>query len=170
MCEIGERLGPAAADARLRPLTREDAPEATAVIRSAFAAQDYKTDPPSSALKETPEKIAAILAAGGGFGFQGDGGLIALVLFDALPDALFVRRLSVLPAFRGMALGAKLVEACADEAAARGLKYLEAHVRLALTGNRSFFAKLGFVEMGQGRHEGYDAVTFVVARKRLAGA
>src|SRR5579862_9115135 len=172
MCEACERFGlvyaTPVAGARLRHLTPADAQEATEVIRSAFAAQDYKTDPPSSALKETPESIGKVIAGGGGFGFQCDGGLVALVLFDVLPDALYVRRLSVLPEFLALGLGAKLVEACETAAAARCLRFLEAHVRLALIGNRTFFAKLGFVETGEGRHEGFDAVTFAIARKAVA--
>ena len=155
---------------RVYSLTAADATEATDVIRAAFAAQDYKTDPPTSALKETPERIGAVIADGGGFGFHCDGGLVALVLLKILPDALHVRRLAVLPEFRGLGLGAKLVVACETAAAARGLKFLEVHVRLALTGNRAFFTRLGFVETGEGRHEGFDAVTFVVARKALGPA
>ena len=70
-----------------------------------------------------------------------------------MPDALYVRRLSVLPEFRGLGLGVKLIEACEAAAATRGLKFLEVHVRVALTGNRAFFAKLGFIETGGHRHD-----------------
>ena len=174
MCEACTRFGlvyaTPAAGARLRHLTPADAIEATDLIRASFAAQDYKTDPPSSALMETPESVAAIIAGSGGYAFQCDGGMVALVLFDVLPDALYLRRLSVLPEFRGLGLGAKLVEACEAAAAERGLGQLEVHIRILLTGNRAFFAKLGFAETGQGRHAGFGGPTFVIGRKALAGA
>ena len=172
MCEICEQLGLAyaapSAGARLRPLTQEDAEEAAAVIRKAFAAQDYKTDPPSSALKETARSVAAHLAVEGGFALQCDGGIVALVLTERRPDCLYVRRLCVLPEFRSTGAGVRLVHACEEEARRLGFPELEAHVRVGLAGNRAFFAKLGFAETGIGRHEGFDEVTFVIVRKKVS--
>jgi GNAT superfamily N-acetyltransferase len=172
MCEICEQLGLAyhapAQGARLRALTPQDAEEAAAVIRKAFAAQDYNTDPPSSALKETTRSVAAHLAVEGGLAMQCDGGIVALVLTERRPDCLYVRRLCVLPEFRATGAGARLVNACEEEARLLGFSELEVHVRVGLAGNRAFFAKLGFVETGIGRHEGFDEVTFVIARKRVA--
>src|SRR5579863_4705444 len=169
MCEICARLGLAyatpAAGARLRRLTATDAKAATEVIHAAFAAQDYKTDPPSSALRETPETVAAHIAKGGGFALQCDGGMVALVLTERHEDALYLKRLCVLPEFRWLGQGVKLVDACEAEARALGLPALEVHVRVSLAGNRAFFARLGFVEVGKGRHEGFNDVTFVIARK-----
>ena len=52
----------------LRSLTLADADKAAEVIRTAFAAQSRPTSPPSSALVETGQSIAAKIAAGGGFG------------------------------------------------------------------------------------------------------
>lgn len=174
MCEICARLGLAyatpAAGARLRRLTQTDAAAASEVIRLSFAAQDYKTDPPSSALHETSVSVAAAIAKGGGFAVQCDGGIVALALTERRPDALYVRRLCVLPEFRWLGLGVRLVEACEAEARALLLPALEAHVRVSLPGNRAFFAKLGFAEVGEGRHEGYPKVTFVIARKPVVAA
>ncbi len=171
MCDICVQLGLAYAapgdGARLRRLTQEDAEEAAAVIRKSFAAQDYKTDPPSSALKETTRSVAAHLAVEGGFALQCDGGIVALVLTEKRPDCLYVRRLCVLPEFRSTGAGVRLVHGCEEEARHLGFEELEVHVRLSLAGNRAFFAKLGFVETGLGRHEGFDEVTFVIARKRV---
>ena len=172
MCEICVRFGlahaAAMAAARLRRLTPEDAEEAAAVIRKAFAAQDYRTDPPSSALKETARSLAAHLAVDGGFALQCDGGIVALVLTERRPDCLYVRRLCVLPEFRSTGAGVRLVHASEEEARRLGFSELEVHIRVSLAGNRAFFAKLGFVETGVGQHEGFDAVTFVIARKKVS--
>jgi hypothetical protein len=62
----------------VRPLTNADAGGTAEVIRTAFAAQNQRTTPPSSALLETGPSIAARIAAGGGFGAFEGGALIAL--------------------------------------------------------------------------------------------
>ena len=57
------------------------------VIRAAFAAQSRPTTPPSSALRETSESIAAKIAAGGGFGAFAQGRLVAVALWQIDGDA-----------------------------------------------------------------------------------
>src|ERR1700759_4142794 len=66
----------------LRRLTTTDADEAAEIIRGAFAAQSRPTNPPSSALRETGEAIAAKIAEGGGFGVFEGGALIAAALWS----------------------------------------------------------------------------------------
>ena len=85
----------------LRPLTAGDADEAAELIRTAFAAQSRPTRPPSSALRETAQAIAAKIAAGGGFGVFEAGALIAVALWGIEGDALHVARVSVAPKRRG---------------------------------------------------------------------
>ena len=80
-----------------RSLGRADADEAARLIRTAFAAQPRPTRPPSSALRETAETVAAKIAAGGGVGAFAGGALVAAALWEANGDALHVARVSVLP-------------------------------------------------------------------------
>jgi hypothetical protein len=68
---------------RVRALSPEDADDAAALIRAAFAAQPAPTDPPPSALRDTADSVRARLVAGGGFGAEarGGGGLVGVVLW-----------------------------------------------------------------------------------------
>ena len=70
---------------------------AAAVIRAAFAAQSRATTPPSSALRETAESVAAKIAAGGGFGAFARGRLVAVALWQDVGDALLIARVCALP-------------------------------------------------------------------------
>jgi hypothetical protein len=76
----------------VRPLSTAYADEAAELIRTAFAAQNRRTTPPSSALLETGSSIAAKIVAGGGFGAFEGGALIAAVLWSLNDDALHVAR------------------------------------------------------------------------------
>ncbi len=83
---------PAPADFAWRTLGAADARDAAEVIRAAFSAQSRATRPPSSALRETADSIAAKIAAGGGAGaFQG-GSLVAVLFWRIDGDALCVGR------------------------------------------------------------------------------
>jgi hypothetical protein len=56
----------------------------------------------------------------------------------------------------------------AEEAARRrGLPAVTVGVRLALTGNRAFFARLGYLPAGEQAHPGYDHPTTVEMRKQV---
>src|ERR1700735_24468 len=85
----------------VRPLSSACADKAAVLIRTAFAAQNRQTTPPSSALLETGPSIAAKIAAGGGFGAFEGGALIAAVLWALHDEALYVARVSVAPKARG---------------------------------------------------------------------
>ena len=88
----------------MRTLGVADAEEAAEVIRAAFSAQSRATQPPSSALRETAESVAAKITAGGGVGAFRRGRLAAVLIWQIDRDALVVGRVSVLPAFRGRGL------------------------------------------------------------------
>jgi predicted N-acetyltransferase YhbS len=150
-----------------RPLADADAEAAAAFIRAAFAAQSAVTDPPSSALKETPEIVARKLAEGGGFAAEEAGVLVALVLFQSDGDALYLGRLAVATWQRGRGLAQSLLALVEDEARRLGFAKTRLRVRLDLDGNRRLFAKGGYEETAQLSHPGYDKPTFAVMEKRL---
>jgi predicted N-acetyltransferase YhbS len=104
----------------LLPLAPGDAPAILPVIHAAFRAQSVATDPPSGALRETAESLAAQIAEGGGAGILAEGRWVAAVLWaeEEGEDALHLGRLAVLPAWRRRGLARALV--AATEAEARG--------------------------------------------------
>ncbi len=150
----------------LRPLARADAPAAAALIRAAFAAQAMMTDPPSSALKETAETVAAAITDGGGACIEVAGELAGLVLWSAA-RGLYFGRLAVLPEYRGNGLARALIESAEAEARRRGLRRVHLSTRLALADNRRLFAACGYRESEWTTHPGYAAPTSVVMEKWL---
>ncbi len=153
----------------LHPLVPEDAPAILPVIHAAFHAQSVPTDPPSGALRETVESIAAQIAAGGGAGIQAEGRWVAAVLWaEEGEDALHLGRLAVLPGWRRRGLARALVAATEDEARRRGRHRVTLGVRLVLEDNRRLFAACGFVETGRTSHAGFSVATSATMEKHLA--
>jgi GNAT superfamily N-acetyltransferase len=151
-----------------RSLGRADADEAARLIRTAFAAQARPTRPPSSALGETAETVAAKIAAGGGVGAFAGGALVAASLWEANGDALHVARVSVLPAWRGRGLAGSLIAACEEEAKRRRIERMTLKTRLELPENERLFERCGFARRDLEAHEGFDSPTTVLMEKRLA--
>jgi GNAT superfamily N-acetyltransferase len=151
-----------------RSLGRADADEAARLIRAAFAAQARPTRPPSSALGETAETVAAKIAAGGGVGAFAGGALVAASLWEANGDALHVARVSVLPAWRGRGLAGSLIAACEEEAKRRRIERMTLKTRLELPENERLFERCGFARRDLEAHEGFDSPTTVLMEKRLA--
>lgn len=154
----------------LRQLTETDADAVAALIRQAFAAQDLRTDPPSSALKETPGALLACLERGGGGAVgERDGRIVGVIVWEEKEGGLYFGRLSVDPAARGQGIAVRLVEAAEAEARRRGLPRLHLLVRMPLLANRRFFAARGFTETGGQSHPGYTEHTTMGMEKRLGG-
>jgi ribosomal protein S18 acetylase RimI-like enzyme len=151
----------------LRPLSTADAGEAAELIRAAFAAQNRRTMPPSSALLETGASIAAKIAAGGGFGVFKGGALVAAVLWSMNDDALHVARVSVAPRARGRGFVRSLIAACETEARRRGARRMTLKTRLELPENEGLFGRCGFARLKIEAHPGFETPTTAVMEKVL---
>ena len=151
----------------LRPLTVADASEAAELIRTAFAAQSHPTRPPSSALRETAEAIAAKIAAGGGFGVFEAGSLIAAALWSLNGDALHVARVSVAPKARGRGITRLLIAACETEAGRQSVRRMTLKTRLELPENERLFGRFGFARLEIEAHLGFEAPTTALMEKVL---
>ncbi len=152
----------------LRALTNADAGEAAEVIRTAFAAQNRRTNPPSSALLESGPSIAAKIMGGGGFGVFEGGTLIAAVLWSLNDDALHVARVSVAPRARGRGMVRSLITACETEARRRGARRMTLKTRLQLPENERLFERCGFARREVEAHPGSETPTTAVMEKVLA--
>jgi GNAT superfamily N-acetyltransferase len=158
----------AAPELVLRPLTSADAGAAAELIRKAFAAQNRRTTPPSSALVETGSSIAVKIAAGGGFGVFEGGALIAAVLWSLDDDALHVARVSVAPGARGRGIVRLLIAACETEARRRGVRGMTLKTRLELPENERLFERCGFARREIEAHPGFETPTTAIMEKVLA--
>jgi proline iminopeptidase len=145
-------------------------PESAEVVhrltQEAFAAH-LSLDPPTGAAGETVESIRDDLAreeaAMGWIGSRP----VACMRMAAEGDHLHVRRLAVGPELQGRGLGRAMMTWAESAARRRGLRAVTVGVRLALTGNRAFFGRLGYEPGAEHAHAGYDHPTSVEMRKRL---
>ena len=162
--------GMAAAGVTVRPM-RGDAAEIAAVaalIRGAFAEYLDRLDPPPSAVNETAESIAALLGREQGLVAEADGVLAGCLFLQRREGGdLYVGRVAVAREHRRSGVGQALMAAAEDEARRRGAARLTLGVRLALDGNRRFFASFGFTEGAPHTHPGYDKPTWVEMVKVL---
>lgn len=130
-----------------------DAHEISALTRRAFDGQQVLT-PPSGALAETTEQIAADFATEGGVLLRDDDGrLLATCRFRRLGLAWVLRRCAVDPSSRRGGLGRRLIEAAEQWAVQEGAVRTHVGVRDALTDNHDFWQRLGFAPLAS--HGGF---------------
>ena len=146
----------------------EDAPILTQLIVAAFEDQRGRIDPPSGAHHETPEKVLAKLAQGGGIlAKRGDEAAGCVLYYPDDTGAMYLGRLAVLPAYRQHGLGQILVEAVEAKARAAGYNSVTLSVRVALPKNRAYFERMGYAFTSADYHPGYTEPTFVHMAKPL---
>ena len=162
-----DREGRGLAALRLRRAGHADAAALAALVRLAFSAQSVATNPPSSALRETPATITHELDLGGGALVESDGVLVGAVLWHEEQGSLYVGRLAVDPAHRRRGIARLLMDEAEREARARGLTRMHLGVRLPLEDNRRFFAACGFEDAELLSHEGFSEPTWVRMERRL---
>ncbi|HET8996330.1 MAG TPA: GNAT family N-acetyltransferase [Acetobacteraceae bacterium] len=151
----------------LRPIRPADAEPVAALIRQAFAALPVAPDPPMSALRITAEDVTAHLASGGGALAAFQATPVASALWSAQDGGLYLGRLAVVPAWRGLGIARALIAAAEAAASELGLPRIHLSTRLVLTGNRRLFAACGFAETTQTAHPGYAEPTSVAMEKWL---
>jgi ribosomal protein S18 acetylase RimI-like enzyme len=110
--------------------------------------------PPSGVLKETAADLAKrqrdgfVLVAMDGDDFVGS-------LFCAVKDgSLYLTRMATRPDLRGSGVGRAMLRAAEDEARRMSLPKLSLRVRKTLPGNLDYFARFGFVVVGEGQEDG----------------
>ncbi len=128
----------------------EAAADVLAVVSGAFGARP-PLDPPSTALDETVESTAAVLASAGGVLVRRDPGapVGALLLDTSRPGLLGLRRVSVDPAHQGHGVASAMVGLAEDIAEERGLDGVWLTARAELPDNVEFWLRRGYYETGR---------------------
>ncbi len=144
-----------------------DAAAVAALIRAAFAAQSVKTDPLPSALRVTEGDVAAHRQTGAGVVAEVEAGLVGAALWVERDGGLYLSRLAVAPAWRGLGIAKALVAAAESAARSMGLPRVHLSSRLVLLDNRRLFAACGFIETTRETHPGDAEPTFVNMEKQL---
>src|SRR4030095_3655101 len=91
------------------------------LILDAFAYMHGRIDPPSSALRLTPESMAADMSQGALLLAEARVAVAGCLCARSKGDALYIGKLAVRPGWQGRGIGRALVEAAGAEARARGL-------------------------------------------------
>lgn len=168
MAKTGQGGGGAAVT--VRPM-RGDAAEIAAVvalIRDAFADYVDRLDPPPSAVNETVESIAALLGREHGLVAEANGAAVGCLFLQRRDSSdIYIGRVAVARGHHRGGVGRALMTSAEAEARRLGGTRLTLGVRLALDGNRRFFASLGFVEGALHAHPGYDRPTWVEMTKAI---
>ena len=134
------------------------------LILDAFAYMGPRIDPPSSALRLSPESVQAQAESGVLLLAHRAGDLVGCVFAHQKNDALYISKLAVSPTLQRSGIGRQLVEAARGEARLRGIGTLELETRIELTENHGAFARMGFVKTAETSHEGFDRTTSIVMR------
>jgi tRNA threonylcarbamoyladenosine biosynthesis protein TsaE len=154
----------AAATPEVRLAGPADAATVHALTQAAFAG--YATlDPPSGALRETVDVVAAELAEHPGVVVAVAGEPVACARMDVRDGVLWLRRIAVAPQQQGRGYCRALVEWCERWAAAEGHDVLHLGVRDQVPANRSLYEHLGYTLVAT--HPIHDVSTWSELAKPL---
>jgi predicted N-acetyltransferase YhbS len=154
-------------DIDLRTATASDADRIVRLLHEAFEEFRGRLDPPSGAHAETVASIQAKLAtATATLAFVGDRAA-GCVFMEVQDGRLYFSRLAVLPAFRRHGIGRRLIAHVEDRARQLALARVRLNVRLALVGQRAYYARLGYQDVDLGTHPGHVVPTFVTMEKAV---
>ncbi len=110
--------------------------------------------PPSGALNETIDDIAARFSAGPILLAQCDGELAGSLFCALKGDGLYLTRMAVKPILQKQGIGRALLSAAEAEARRLGARKLTLRVRVNLPENRAYFERAGFTVKGEGQDPG----------------
>lgn len=152
---------------RLDPDRFDDWQALLALILDAFAYMETRIDPPSSALKLTPESLKEKAGVETAFLAFENGRLLGCVFCKPEVETLYIGKFAIAPAAQGKGIGRALLQEA--EALAKDLKLpaLRLETRIELTANHATFGRWGFVKTAENAHAGYDRPTSIEMRKTL---
>ena len=150
---------------RSRNYLPADIPQILDVIKTAFAEQRGKVEPPSSAESKTVEVVEAELRTAESLVIEHNSKIIACVFYQPKGDSVYIDRLAVLPAFRRHGIGKFLMESVEKRAVAMGFEHLSLSVRIELKHQQEYYSKMGYKIAAYEAHEGFERPTYVVMRK-----
>ena len=119
-----------------------------AIVRAAFADR-APLDPPSTALDETVESVAAVLAQDGGLLATLDGTPVGTLLLGRELDTLLMRRVSVRPEAQQQGVARALLRTALDVGRARGLRRVQLSARTELPETVALWTRAGFGEVAR---------------------
>lgn len=148
---------------RMQP--EDDPLPVLALIRAAFTDMEGRIDPPSSLHRLGPDDIRA-QARDAEIWLIGAAPLACMFLTPK-PDALYIGKLATAEAQRGQGLARRLMDQAAIRARTLRLPALELQTRVELTENHAAFRAMGFLQVAETRHPGFERTTSLTFRRPL---
>lgn len=138
------------------------------LLRAAFAYQEHRVSPRSSAYSLSVESLAKKAADEHLFLASLGGELAGCVFATDRGHLLYVSKLAVWPHLQRLGIGRSLMSAAESFARESRHLILELESRIELTENHRTFESLGFSKISEHAHEGYDRPTFIRMQRRLS--
>lgn len=133
------------------------------LIQREFEYMDGVVDPPSSAHRLTVDELASGPGEVWGVGTP----LRACVVMTPRTDVLYIGKLAVASTERNRGLARLLVDQADIRARELGVSWVELQTRIELEANHRAFTAMGFIEIEQTAHPGYDRPTSITYRRAV---
>lgn len=131
------------------------------LILESFAYMDGRIDPPSSAYDLTIGSLREKACAEHLFLANMSTDLVGCAFFARRPDCLYLSKLAVSPRRQGRGIGRAVVTAGAALGRQLGLREMRLQSRIELVENHRAFTSMGFTQVGESAHPGFDRATSV---------
>ena len=147
-------------------MTGDDDPaDVLALIRAAFAGMEGRIDPPSSMHRLTEDDIR-LQAAHGEVWLIGMAPLACMFL-TLKPHALYIGKLATAAQARNQGHARRLIAHAVRRAHDLGLPLLELQTRVELAENHAAFRAMGFEQVAETRHPGFDRTTSLTFQRKI---
>ncbi|MCV2881635.1 GNAT family N-acetyltransferase [Actibacterium sp. XHP0104] len=137
------------------------------LLQTSFAYMEGRVDPPPSMYQLTPETLAQQSHTREIWVAEDNGMPVACVFLTPDSDVLYLSRLAVAQSHRGQGLARALIGLAEKRAVELGLPMIEARTRVELVENHMAFATMGFSQVGETAHEGFEHPTSLTLRKSI---
>lgn len=148
----------------IRPAAAADRVAAEKIVRDAYAIYLERMDKPPGPMFDD---YAALIDDGAVSLADEDGDVRAIIVLLPQPDHLLLDNIAVRPDCQGSGLGRRLIAFAEAEARRLGFTEVRLYTHVTMVENIALYTRLGFVETGRGRENGYDRVFMT---KRLTKA
>ncbi|MEZ4657694.1 MAG: GNAT family N-acetyltransferase [Caldilineaceae bacterium] len=141
------------------------------VIKAAFEEQRGRVNPPSSAHGKTRAILHAELQTARAIVAETQSTpphLVGCIFYEIKEDSVYFSRLAVRPSHRGQGIGAALIGEVERRGQGLGARLVTLSVRVVLTEQHKYYAKLGYHFVRYGTHPGFTEPTFMVMEKALS--
>jgi ribosomal protein S18 acetylase RimI-like enzyme len=95
------------------------------------------------------------------------GAIVGLVVLEDEPEAVLLENVAVTPAMQGKGCGRALIAFAEREAVRRGASEIRLYTNVRMVENIALYRRLGFVEVGRVREQGFERVHMAKLAKRL---